>query len=317
MNNKNNNKKTIDLSVVIPVYNEEEVLEELFKRLSKTLNSLKVNYEVVFVDDGSRDKTLKIIADFYQKDNRYKYLSFSRNFGHQIAISAGIDFAEGKAVVIIDADLQDPPEVISDLLAKWKEGAEVVYAKREAREKGRFFKKITAKFFYWFINKLSPMKIPPDTGDFRLLDRKAIMVLRNIRETSRFMRGLSVWIGFKQDFVLFKRGERHKGKTHYPFSRMLKLALDGILSFSTVPLRLATYLGLICALLGFLGVLWAIIVRFLPNYTFTGWATIVVAILFLGGLQLLILGIIGEYIGRIYIEAQKRPLYIIKERKGF
>lgn len=316
MNTQETNKK-IDLSIVIPVYNEEGVLEELFKRLNKVLDSSKMNYEVIFIDDGSRDKTLEIISDFNRRDGRYKCISFSRNFGHQIAISAGIDFAGGNAVVIMDADLQDPPELIPSLLAKWKEGAEVVYAKREAREKRHFLKNLTAKWFYRLIYKLSPVKIPADTGDFRLLDRKAVLVLRNIRETSRFMRGLSVWIGFKQDVVLFKRGERYGGKTHYPFSKMLKLAIDGITSFSIIPLRLATYLGLACSFLGFLGVLWAIIVRFLPNYTFTGWATIVVAILFLGGVQLMVLGVIGEYIGRIYIETQKRPLYIIKDKKGF
>lgn len=317
MNNKNNNKKIVDLSVVIPVYNEEEVLEELFKRLNKTLNSLRVNYEVIFIDDGSRDKSLEIITDFNQKDSRYKYISFSRNFGHQIAISAGIDFAEGKAVVIMDADLQDPPELIPEMLAKWKKGAEVVYAKRKAREKGYFLKSLTAKYFYRFINKLSPMKIPEDTGDFRLMDRKAVLALRELRETSRYMRGLSVWIGFKQDNVLFEREERYGGKTHYPLSRMVKFAMDGITSFSIVPLRLATYLGLICAFLGFLGGLLAIIAKFVPGYTFTGWATIVVAIFFLGGVQLIILGVIGEYIGRIYTETQNRPLYIIDKKKGF
>lgn len=310
------NKKIIDLSVVIPVYNEEEVLKELFNRLSRVLNSLRLNYEVIFIDGSSTDKSLEIITNFHQKDSRYKYLSLSRRFGHQIAISAGLDFAEGRAVVIMDADLQDPPEVIPDLLAKWKKKVEVVYAKREAREKGHFFKKITAKSFYWFINKLSPMKIPQDTGDFRLLDRKVVLALRNIRETSRFMRGLSVWVGFKQDVVLFKRGERHEGKTHYTPSKMVKFAIDGITSFSIVPLRLATYLGLICAFLGFLGGLLAIIAKFIPGYIFTGWATIVVAIFFLGGIQLVILGIIGEYIGRIYTEAQNRPLYIIREKKG-
>lgn len=309
-------QELLDLSVVIPVYNEEAGLRELFGRLNKALNSLNLKYEVIFIDDGSRDKGLEILADFNQKDSRYKYISFSRNFGHQTAISAGMDFAEGKAVVIMDADLQDPPEVIPDLLAKWRNGAEVVYAKREAREKGFFLKSLTAKLFYKLIYRLSPIKIPQDTGDFRLLDRKAVLALRDIRETSRFMRGLSVWIGFKQDFVLFKRGERFKGKTHYNWSKMLKLAVDGITSFSIIPLRIASYLGLICAFFGFLGVLWAIIVRFLPSYTFTGWATIVVTILFLGGVQLLVLGVIGEYIGRIYMEAQKRPLYIIKEKKG-
>jgi len=309
-------RELLDLSIVIPVYNEEDGLHELFGRLNKVLNSLGLEYEVIFVDDGSKDRSLEILADFNQKDARYKYISFSRNFGHQVAISAGIDFAEGGVVIIMDADLQDPPEVIPALLAKWRDGAEVVYAKRETREKGHFLKCLTASLFYRLICRLSPVKIPEDTGDFRLLNRKAVLTLRDVRETSRFMRGLSVWIGFKQDYVVFKRGERFKGKTHYSWSKMLKLAIDGITSFSVIPLRLATYLGLTCAFFGFLGILWAIIVRFLPNYTFTGWATIVVAILFLGGVQLLVLGVIGEYIGRIYIETQKRPLYIIKEKKG-
>lgn len=310
-------KTNIDLSIVIPVYNEEDVLEELFKRLNRVLKSLSIKYEVIFVAGDCTDRSHELINGFHRKDNRYKYLFLSRRFSQQIGIAAGLDFAEGKAVVIMDADLQDPPEVIPDLLAKWKKGVEVVYAKREAREKGFFFKSLGAKCFYRLVNKLSPMKIPEDTGDFRLLDRKAVLALRNIRETSRYMRGLSVWIGFKQGSVLFKRGERRGGETHNSFSKMLKVALDAITSFSVVPLRLAIYLGLVCAFLGFLGVIWAIIVRFLPGYNFTGWATIVVAILFLGGVQLMILGIIGEYIGRIYIEAQKRPLYIVKEKKGF
>jgi len=309
-------KTNIDLSIVIPVYNEEEVLGELYKRLSRVLNSLALTYEVIFVDT-SDDKSPEIIADFHRRDGRYKYLFLSRNFSQQIAVTAGLDFASGMAVVIMDADLQDPPELIPDLLAKWKKGAEVVYAKREEREKGHFFRKWTARLFYKLINKLSPIKFPEDTGDFRLLDRKAVLALGELRETSRYMRGLSVWIGFKQDVVLFKRGERYKGKTHFTVSKALKLAIDGILSFSTVPLRLATYLGLIVAFLGFLGGLLAIIAKFIPGYIFTGWATIVVAIFFLGGVQLIILGIIGEYVGRIYTETRRRPLYIIKEKKGF
>ncbi|MFH1226168.1 MAG: glycosyltransferase family 2 protein [bacterium] len=317
MTNQDQEKKLPDLSVIIPVYNEAKVLAELFDRLNQALSSITADFEVIFAIDGCTDNSVEIIESFHQRDRRYKYLVLSRQHGQEIAIAAGLDFAEGRAVVIIDADLQDPPELIPALWAKWQEGIEVVYARREKREKGFWLKSLGAKCFYRLMNKFSPMKIPEDTGNFRLLDRQAVLILRQTREASRYLRGLSVWIGFKQGAVYFKRGDRSGGQSHNNFVEMFKIAFDAITAFSIVPLRLATYSGLVCAGLGFVGILWVIIVRFLPNYNSAGWATIVVAILFLGGVQLLVLGLIGEYIGRIYKEVQRRPLYVISQKKGF
>lgn len=300
------------LSIILPVYNEEGNLPELHERVSSALSSIG-SYEIVYVDDGSRDNSPAILADLAKRDAHVKVLSFSRNFGHQIAITAGLDYAEGQAVVIMDSDLQDPPEVIPNMVRQWRKGFEVVYGKRRTRDDTRM-KRWTAFVFYRFLHRLANISIPEDTGDFRLLDRSVVLEMRQLREHSRFMRGLTSWVGFRQTAVEFERGARKAGITHYPFMKMLKFALDGIASFSTIPLRLATYFGFASAGIGFLWGAYALYRRFFlpPNETVTGWTTIVIAIFFLGGIQLIILGIIGEYIGRIFMESQHRPLYILR-----
>jgi len=308
--------KVVDLSVIVPVYNEEAVLWELYKHLDPVLEGMKISYEVILVNDGSNDNSQEIIRQIIKQNSNYKGISFSRNFGHQIALSAGLDFTLGRAVVTIDADLQDPPEVIPKLWEKWNQGFEVVCAQRESRQDSAF-KRLTAYCFYRILNKLSEVPIQLDTGDFRLLDQKVVNTLRHFKERNRFLRGLFGWTGYKQVIVPFDRQPRFAGKTHYPLMKMVKFAFDGIISFSSVPLRLATWLGIICSLIGFLGIIYVIIIRFLPIYNVSGWAAMMTAILFLGGVQLLIMGMIGEYLSRIYTEVQNRPLYIIREKIGF
>jgi dolichol-phosphate mannosyltransferase len=305
------------LSIVAPVYNEEAILHELYNRISETMTALDGTWELVLVNDGSWDRSYEIMQELRQKDERVRIVNFSRNFGHQIAITAGTDYAQGQAVVIIDADLQDPPGVILDMVAKWREGYEVIYAIRKQRKGETWFKLATAKMFYRIINKITGVDIPLDTGDFRLLDRKAVDTLRRIREHHRFMRGLSVWIGFKQTGVEYVREERFAGETKYPLSKMLRFALDGITSFSYLPLQLATYLGFIIAGLSVLGILLTIVWRLSGSHAFEGQATTLVMVLFLGGIQLISLGIIGEYLGRIYDEVKQRPLYIVNDALGF
>jgi len=311
----NASAKKIDLSLIIPVFNEETVLEELSKRLNLVLETMKINYEVIFINDGSHDGSQKIIERLNKENADYKGLVFSRNFGHQIAISAGLDYAQGDAAIIMDADLQDPPELIPRLYEKWLEGYEMVCAKRESRKDGSF-KKFTAHAFYRLFNKISDISIPLDTGDFRLLDKKIVLTLRSFREKNRFLRGLYSWAGYRQAYITFNRGERYAGETHYPLIKMIKLAVDGLLSFTALPLRLATWLGIISACAGFAGIIWVVIIRFLPNYTSSGWATLMTTVLFLGGIQLFIMGMIGEYLSRVYTEVQNRPLYIIKDKIG-
>lgn len=305
------------LSVVAPVFNEEAILHELYRRLAVVLDGAKLDWELVLINDGSRDGSLQIMRDLHAADPRVKVVSFARNFGHQVAITAGADYAQGQAVVIIDADLQDPPEVILDLLAKWREGYEVVYAVRLERKGETWFKEFTAKAFYRLIYKITDINIPKDTGDFRLMDRKVVEALRTIREKHRFMRGLSVWVGFKQTGVQYVRAERYAGETKYPLRKMLKFALDGITSFSYLPLQLATYIGFTAAGLAVLGIIATIILRLSGSEAFYGQATTLVSVLFLGGVQLISLGIIGEYLGRIYDEVKGRPLYIVREALGF
>jgi dolichol-phosphate mannosyltransferase len=272
---------------------------------------------VILVNDGSRDRSPEIMRALHAADPRVKVLNFSRNFGHQIAITAGIDFASGDAVVVIDADLQDPPEVIPELLAKWREGYEVVYAVRAERQGETWFKETTAKLFYRIIHQVTEINIPMDVGDFRLMDRKAIDALKQMRERHRFMRGMSVWVGFRQTGVSYVRAERYAGETKYPFNKMLRFALDGITSFSYFPLQLATYAGFAIAGVAVLGIIATIILRLTGSQAFYGQATTLVSVLFLGGVQLISLGIIGEYLGRIYDEVKGRPLYIVREALGF
>jgi glycosyltransferase involved in cell wall biosynthesis len=305
------------VSVVAPVFNEEVALPELYRRVREVLDNVGESWELVLVNDGSRDHSPDIMRDLHSRDARVKVVDFARNFGHQIAITAGTDYARGDAVIIMDADLQDPPEVILDLLAKWRNGYEVVYAVRSERRGETWFKEYTAKLFYRIIYRITDIDIPKDTGDFRLMDRKVVNALKSMREKHRFMRGLSVWVGFRQTGVGYVRAERYAGETKYPLRKMLKFALDGITSFSYFPLQLATYVGFVAAGLAVLGIIATVILRLSGSQAFYGQATTLVSVLFLGGIQLISLGIIGEYLGRIYDEVKGRPLYIVRETLGF
>lgn len=300
-------------SIVAPVFNEEEGLAEFHRRAAAVMDQLDGPCELVLVFDGSRDRSPEIGRELRAKDPRVKIVDFARNFGHQIAITAGVDYAEGDAVVIIDSDLQDPPEVIFDLVAKWKEGYEVVYAQRKSREGETWFKLFTASLFYRLIGSVSSISIPRDTGDFRLIDRKVVMVMRQLREHHRFMRGLSVWVGFKQTGVLYDRHERFAGVTQYPLRKMVKFASDAVTGFSYVPLQLATTLGFWVSGIALVAIVVVSILRLIGSDFFFGQATTLVAVLFLGGVQLIFLGILGEYLGRIYDEVKKRPLYVVRE----
>jgi dolichol-phosphate mannosyltransferase len=304
-------------SIVAPVFNEEGILEELHRRVTKVMDTLDEPYELVLVNDGSTDRSLELMLRLRERDDRVKIINFSRNFGHQVAITAGLDYAQGDAVIIIDADLQDPPEVILDLIAKWKEGYEVVYAVRESRRGETWFKELTAKLFYRLMSRITDVEIPKDAGDFRLTDRKVVKALREIRERHRFMRGLSVWTGFRQTGVTYVRAERYAGETKYPLRKMLRFALDGITSFSYLPLQIATYLGFAIASISLIAIIAVIFLRLYGRHALLGQATTLVSVLFLGGIQLIFLGIIGEYLGRIYDEVKARPLYLVSDTWGF
>ncbi|EMI09303.1 glycosyltransferase family 2 protein [Anoxybacillus gonensis] len=306
----------VKYSVVIPVYNEALVIRETYKRLKRVMEQTDGVYELLFVNDGSKDETLDILKELAIRDDTVKYLDFSRNFGHQIAITAGMDYASGEAIVIIDADLQDPPELILEMIGKWKEGYDVVYAKRTKRKGETFFKKATAYAFYRLLQAATEIDIPLDTGDFRLIDRKVRDELVGMRERSRFVRGLVSWVGFKQTAIEYERDERFAGETKYPLKKMIRFSLDGITSFSYKPLKLASLLGF---LLSFVSVVWMIAVLYLKLFTHstvTGWSSLVMTVLFFNGVVLIMLGVIGEYIGRIYDEVKHRPLYILKESWG-
>lgn len=300
-------------SVVAPVFNEIGCVEEFYTRISGVMDSLKAAWELVLVDDGSTDGSTEIIRSLAEKDPHVRPVIFARNFGHQIAVTAGLDYARGEAVVVIDADLQDPPEVILDLIAKWKEGFEVVYAVRRKREGESWFKLFTASAFYRVIYRITDVKIPLDTGDFRLMDRKVVNVMGKMRERHRFLRGMAAWVGYRQVGVEYDRKERFAGSTKYPLSKMLKLALNAITSFSYFPLQMATYLGFICAALSIVAIPVVIVLRLSHGAALLGQATTLIMVLFLGGVQLITLGILGEYIGRIYDEVKGRPLYIVSE----
>ncbi len=307
----------IFLSILIPVYNEEKNIKPLIERIAPIIKSY--SYEIIFIDDGSKDSSNELIKTFIKKDKAIKLLSFSRNFSHQAALSCGYEFAKGDCVVSLDADCQDPPEIIPKMIEKWQNGADIVYAKREKREVDTFFKRLTAQWFYKFINFLSDIPIPQDVGDYRLLDSSVVEFLNSLPEHSRFLRGLVAWSGYKTDYVYYKREKRLAGETHYTLSKMINFALDGITSFSTKPLRLATYLGFSSATIGFLGILYALIGKifsppFFPHNWVSGWTLLFVGIMFTGGVQLITIGIIGEYISKIFIEVQKRPQYILKEK---
>jgi glycosyltransferase involved in cell wall biosynthesis len=300
-------------TIIAPVYNEKESLPELYRRVSQVMNSTQESWELILVDDGSTDGSTDEIRALAEKDNHVQPVIFARNFGHQIAVTAGLDYSRGDAVVIIDADLQDPPEVILELIAKWKENYQVVYAVRTEREGETWFKTATASMFYRLIYKITDVKIPLDTGDFRLLDRRVVNVMNTMREKHRFLRGMSSWVGFRQIGVPYKRAARFAGTTKYPLSKMLKLALNAITSFSYFPLQLATYLGFIAAFLAILAIPVVAILRLAGSQAFLGQTTALIAVLFLGGVQLIFLGILGEYVGRIYDEVKGRPLYTVSE----
>jgi dolichol-phosphate mannosyltransferase len=304
----------IELSVIVPCYNEEEVLAECHRRISGVLDGTGVAYECVYVDDGSRDSTWLQLREM-QKENPGKVVavSLSRNFGHQPAVSAGLTLARGKAVVIIDADLQDPPELIPEMVEFWRAGHDVVYGVRESRDGESRFKLWSAKLFYRVINKFSDVEIPSDTGDFRLIDRRVVDVMRSMPERHRLLWGICSWVGFVQTPFPYKRAARFAGVTKYPFKKMLALAFDGILSFSVVPLRLLTLAGLMTAILSVIGIVWALIARTLTHRWVAGWATLFIGLLFFSGMQMICLGIMGEYIGRIYTEVKQRPLFVIRD----
>jgi dolichol-phosphate mannosyltransferase len=306
------------LSIVIPCYNEEEVIEETVKRLRDLCDTIvDLTLELVFIDDGSTDQTRPLLKKFAADDPRVKLVSFARNFGHQIAVTAGLDAANGDAVVIIDADLQDPPEIIPQMIAKWRDGYDVVYGTRTDRPGESAFKLATARAFYRILNRLSDIPIPLDTGDFRLISRNVVDTLRAMPERDRFVRGMVCWVGFNQTTVPYKRAQRLAGTSKYPLRKMLPLAIDGILSFSTKPLQMSISMGMFCALLALLGICYALFFRLFTDRWVEGWTALAIAILFIGGVQLICVGILGEYVGRIYQEIKSRPLYVVREYIGF
>jgi dolichol-phosphate mannosyltransferase len=304
------------VSVVVPVFNESEGIEAFYARATSALGAIGgCDYELLFVDDGSRDDSYRKLVRFSASDPRVRLIKFSRNFGHQIAITAGIDYARGDCVVVIDADLQDPPEVIARMVDKWREGHDVVYGLRADRAGEGRVKLVTAALFYRLLKRLTRIDIPVDVGDFRLMSRRATDQLKQLREKDRFVRGLVTWIGFRQTGVPYHRDKRYAGETKYTYGKMIKFALDGITSFSTVPLKLATWLGYAASAFAFLYLL-SVFVQKAIGITVEGWATVMVAMLFLGGVQLVCLGIIGEYLGRVFNELKPRPIYVIEELMG-
>lgn len=300
-------------SIVVPVFNEFESLPELYRRVTETMASTGETWELILVDDGSRDGSTEIIRDLGKQDMHVRPVIFARNFGHQIAITAGLDYSEGRAVVVMDADLQDPPEVVLELIAKWREGYQVAYAVRAEREGETWFKKTTSSLFYRIIYRITDVKIPLDTGDFRLMDRQVVEVLKKMRERHRFPRGMVAWVGFRQAPVPYRRAARFAGETKYPFKKMVKLALDAVTSFSYFPLQVATYLGFVAAVISIIAIPVVIVMRLFGHQAFLGQASTLLAVLFLGGVQLICVGALGEYIGRIYDEVKARPLYIVSE----
>lgn len=309
--------ENIRYSVVVPVYNEEAVIAEAYKRLTRVMESLGERYEIIFVNDGSRDKTLELAKKICDEDKRVRLISFSRNFGHQSAITAGMKHSSGAAIIVIDADLQDPPEVIPDMIMKWKEGCNVVYGRRIKREGETLFKKTTARIFYRALNHLADVEIPEDTGDFRLIDRNVCNVLNELPERNRYVRGLVSWAGFKQADVKFVREERFAGVTKYPFKKMLKFAADAIVSFSSKPLRFSMYLGAAASIAGFIYLTVVICKILFTDIAVPGWSPAVAASLAFSGVMLIMTGILGEYTSRIYDEVKGRPLYIISYKRNF
>ena len=303
-----------DLTIVVPCYNEEKVLPEFVSRTISVIQNLKKSFEMILINDGSKDSTGEVARSLADKHPEIKVINFSRNFGHQSAVTAGIDHAKGRAVILIDADLQDPPEVITEMVQKWHEGYDVVYGQRQTREGETRFKLLTAKFFYQCLQFLTDKSIPKDTGDFRLMDRKVVDEIKNMREKHRFIRGMVSWVGFRQTPVLYDRKPRFAGKTNYPLKKMLMFSLDAILSFSILPLRLITFLGMVIVVVAlFFSSLIFIVRMSQPDYFIPGFSATTLLILFFGGIQLFAIGVVGEYLGRIYEEIKRRPLYIISD----
>jgi glycosyltransferase involved in cell wall biosynthesis len=301
------------ISVIIPIFNEEENIRLLHERLCGVMQTIDSPFELIFVNDGSKDNSMALITLLANAHSNVKYIDFSRNFGHQIAVTAGLDVAKGDAVVIIDADLQDPPELIIEMYKKWQEGYEVVYAKRRERKGENFLKKFTAKMFYRILNKMTSFNIPLDTGDFRIIDRKIVDVLNSMPEQHKFLRGQISWAGFKQTYVEYDRDSRNAGETGYTYKKMIRFALDGITSFSDAPLKLASLMGFIVSGFAFLLILYALYSRFVSQDYVPGWTSLMLAVLFIGGIQLICIGMIGEYISRIANNIKNRPLYIVRE----
>lgn len=306
------------ISVVVPCFNEEEVISATHRRLVQVLESLaRAEFELVFVDDGSQDRTLEILRALQAADRRIRVVALSRNFGHQVAVTAGLEHTTGDAVALIDADLQDPPEIIREMVSRWRQGVEVVYGVRAQRNGETAFKLWTAKAFYRAINRVAEIPIPLDTGDFRLMDRAVVDAILSMPERDRFVRGMVSWVGFRQEPVLYNRTARFAGQTKYPLRKMIRFALDGILSFSLAPLRLAIWVGFTTAGLAMVGLVYAILMRLLTNIWVPGWTLLFIACSSIGGIQLVFLGVLGEYVGRIYGEVKRRPLYVVRERLGF
>ena len=305
-------------SLVIPIYNEEENINEMYRRLQQVMEQLDGDVELILIDDGSRDRSLKMMRELHHRDNRVHYLSLARNFGHQIAVTAGLNFVQGKCIIVMDADLQDPPELILTMIEKWHQEYQVVYAQRISRQQESRLKRLTAYLFYRILRRLAKVDIPVDTGDFCLMDRQVVDILNSMPERNRYIRGLRAWVGFRQTSVLFERNPRFAGDVKYTFGKSLSLAIDGIISFSTVPLRLATYLGIISAAIAMIMIILVLYWRiFAPVSHLIGYTLITISMFFLGSVQLICIGILGEYIGRIYEEVKGRPLYTLKETGGF
>lgn len=303
------------LSIVVPVHNEADNLPELYSRLSSVLDRLGATYEIIVVNDGSTDGSLPLLRELHARNSRVKVLNLARNFGHQVAISAGLDYARGDAIVMMDADLQDPPEVIPDFVRKWEEDYQVVYGTRRER-KENLAKRSAYSLFYRLLRHVSAVEIPLDAGDFSLIDRRVADIMRSMPERARFVRGLRSWTGFRQIGIEYPRSSRHSGEPKYTFSKLMKLALDGLLSFSVLPLRMATYMGLSIAALSFLASMYYLAGRLMSDRAIPGFATTIIVVLFLGGVQLVTLGVVGEYVGRVYEEVKARPLYVINDTIG-
>ncbi|WP_111684347.1 glycosyltransferase family 2 protein [Winogradskyella tangerina] len=305
--------KKSDISVVIPIYNEQDSLLELYERLTKSLSNFTDNYDIIFVNDGSSDNSLEIMLGLSEKDKHVYYINFSRNFGHQIALSAGLEYCHSETTVLMDGDLQDPPELIEKLYSKYKEGFDVVYAKRQKREGETWVKKFTAKVFYRLFKRMIPFEIPLDTGDFRLISQKVVKSLNKMTERSKFLRGQIAWLGFNHAEVLFDREPRKHGEIKYSYSKLTKLALDGITGFSDKPLIMVSRLGFIISIFSFLVIIYAIFSHFVLKHSITGWTSLIISSAFIGGIQLLSIGVIGEYINRINNNTRERPLFIVKD----